>query len=239
MVAAQHVESQVALYLFVMLPLPKDELLSSLFFLFFFAFTFISPPLLNCFKLQIEHVSLLHICILISLVVLTLHTSASNLLLICCTCAETHKKRILITNNVFFSVIALQFYLTTDIYTEKKNTSKSIFWGHKLSNTAWTLSWRLLSCRLSVIHQYMNSGRIIISFTFTAKIKPLPVDRIFTKINKSWRLSWASDCTFLGKLIKFSHWPLLKSLMTKTPWVTLRLFSYWCKALLLHHKTVH
>lgn len=92
MVAAQHVESQVALYLFVMLPLPKDELLSSLFFLFFFAFTFISPPLLNCFKLQIEHVSLLHICILISLVVLTLHTSASNLLLICCTCAKTQKE---------------------------------------------------------------------------------------------------------------------------------------------------
>lgn len=37
MVAAQHVESQVALYLSVMLPPPKDELLSSLFvFLSFF-----------------------------------------------------------------------------------------------------------------------------------------------------------------------------------------------------------
>lgn len=90
MVAAQHVESQVALYLFVMLPLPKDELLSSFFFCFLH---FISPLLLNCFKLQTEHVSLVHICILISLVVLTLHTFASNLLLICCTCVETHRVR--------------------------------------------------------------------------------------------------------------------------------------------------
>lgn len=115
MVAAQHVESQVALYLFVMLPLPKDELLSSFFVFFPPAFTFISPPLLNCFKLQIEHISLVHICILISLVVLTLHTSASILLLICCTCAKTHKKITLITN--VFSVITSQFYFTTDMYT--------------------------------------------------------------------------------------------------------------------------
>lgn len=89
MVAAQHVESQVALYLFVMLPLPKDELLSS----FFFCFLHPPPLLLNCFKLQTEHVSLVHICILISLVVLTLHTFASILLLICCTCVETHRVR--------------------------------------------------------------------------------------------------------------------------------------------------
>lgn len=121
MVAAQHVEGQVALYPSVMLSPPKDELLSSCFFFFFFlAFTFISPPLLNCFKLQIEHVSIVQICILISLVVLTLHTSASILLLICCTCVRTHKKMTLINNwgkknknkktQTFFSYNLLQNY---------------------------------------------------------------------------------------------------------------------------------
>lgn len=45
MVATQHVESQVALYLSVMLPPPKDELLSSLFvfFLFFFSHLHLFP----------------------------------------------------------------------------------------------------------------------------------------------------------------------------------------------------
>lgn len=59
----------------------------------FFVFYIPPPLLLNCFKLQTEHVSLVHICILISLVVLTLHTFASILLLICCTCVETHRVR--------------------------------------------------------------------------------------------------------------------------------------------------
>lgn len=60
MVAAQHMESQVALYLIVMLPLPKDELLSSS----------LSPPphppnppLLICLKLQFKRGSLVLICI--------------------------------------------------------------------------------------------------------------------------------------------------------------------------------
>lgn len=78
MVAAQHMESQVALYLIVMLPLPNDELLSSFF-----------PPLLlnlpqvtnrTCFSCS-------HLCFDLP-GVLTLHTSVSNLLLICCTCGK-------------------------------------------------------------------------------------------------------------------------------------------------------
>lgn len=56
MVAAQHMESQVALYLIVSLPPPKDGLLSSFF-----------PLLLICLKLQIKCVSFVLKCILISL----------------------------------------------------------------------------------------------------------------------------------------------------------------------------
>lgn len=57
MVAAQHMESQVALYLIVSLPPPQDGLLSSFF----------PPLLLICLKLQIKRVSFVLICILISL----------------------------------------------------------------------------------------------------------------------------------------------------------------------------
>lgn len=75
MVAAQHMESQVALYLIVTLPSPKDGLLFSFF-----------PLLLICLKLQIKHVSFVLLLYSDLPDTLTLHTSVSILLLICCTC---------------------------------------------------------------------------------------------------------------------------------------------------------
>lgn len=79
MVAAQHMESQVALYLIVMLPSPNVGLLSSFFF----------PLLLICLKLQIKHVSFVLLMYFDLPGTLTLHTSESILLLICCTCKNT------------------------------------------------------------------------------------------------------------------------------------------------------
>lgn len=75
MAAAQHMESQVALYLIVSLPSPRDGLLSSFF----------NPLLLICLKLQIRHVSFILLLYFDLLDILTLHTSVSILLLICCT----------------------------------------------------------------------------------------------------------------------------------------------------------
>lgn len=71
MVAAQHMESQVALYLTVSHPPPKDGLLSSFFLCL--------PQVTNqtCFFCSHLYFDLPGI--------LTLHTSVSNLLLICCT----------------------------------------------------------------------------------------------------------------------------------------------------------
>lgn len=85
MVAAQHMESQVALYLIVSLPSPRDGLLSSFFPL---CFSFASSYILNVF--------LLFAFVLSSPCRLTLHTSVSILLLICCICkthANLEKKR--------------------------------------------------------------------------------------------------------------------------------------------------
>lgn len=71
MVAAQHMESQVALYLIASLPSPNKR--ACLFF----------PLLLIFLKLNIKHVSLLLFFDLTG--ILTLHTSVSILLLVCCT----------------------------------------------------------------------------------------------------------------------------------------------------------
>lgn len=78
MVVAQRMESQVAQYLIVSLPPPKDGLLSSFFPLFLF-----------CLKLHIKRFSFVHLLYFHLPVVLTLHTSVSILLLICCIC-KTH-----------------------------------------------------------------------------------------------------------------------------------------------------
>lgn len=75
MVAAQHMESQVALYLIVSLPPPRDGRLSSFFF-----------PL--CCSFASSYKSIVFLCshLYFDLPgILTLHTSVSNLLLICCT----------------------------------------------------------------------------------------------------------------------------------------------------------
>lgn len=80
MVAAQHMESQVALYLIVSLPPPKDGLLSS-----FFPSVAHLPQVTNQTRFFCSH-------LYFDLPgILTLHTSVSNLLLICCTC-KTHAK---------------------------------------------------------------------------------------------------------------------------------------------------
>lgn len=76
MVAAQHMESQVELYLTVTRPSPKDGLLSSFFF---------PPPLLICLKLQIKTRFFCSSLYFDRSGTLTLHTSVSILLLICCT----------------------------------------------------------------------------------------------------------------------------------------------------------
>lgn len=76
MVAAQHTESQVALYLIESLPSPKDGLLSRFF----------SPSVAHLPQVTNQTCFICSHFYFVLPGILTLHTSVSILLLICCTC---------------------------------------------------------------------------------------------------------------------------------------------------------